>query len=311
MHQERNSTKGSILFVDDDTSVSNIMSRMIKEFGHQVDVAGSGEEALERIRQRDYDIVITDIRLPGIDGMRVLEEILVISPETDVIAVTGYGSIESAVEFMKAGALDYLTKPINGDHLEIVIRKAMERKDLIKAARERDYYLKMSLTDALTGIFNHRYFQQQITREITKSIRSGESLSMMMLDIDDFKHINDTFGHQAGDQVLRDLSDNLGKSCRFYDIITRYGGEEFAVIMPSTSVGNAVKIARRILENVSSQVHSSIQRPITLSIGISNYPLHASCKEDLIRKADLALYNSKARGKNTYTVYSESLSTPA
>jgi len=294
---------GRLIVIDDEPAVRKVVKKFLERLGHYVEEAATGEEALSKISNGNFDIVITDIKLPKMDGMAVLDKIKEIKSEIEVIVVTGYGSIESAVSFMKAGALDYISKPINTDHLEIIIEKALERKELIIAARERDIYLKMSLTDALTGLFNHKYFMDHLEREIQSSRRSGIDLSIMMLDIDDFKKVNDSFGHQTGDKVLQYLSSDIIRACRTHDTVARYGGEEFGIILPNTDIVKSEAVAQRILTIISSQVYKPLHAPITVSIGISGFPRHANERDDLIQRADMALYRSKESGKNRYTVY--------
>ena len=299
--------KGSILVVDDNPSIGKLIKQYLESFGHTVDPVETGEDALGLLSSRTYDIVITDIVLPGLDGMGVLEEVKSKDPSIEVIVITGYASIESAVQFMKAGALDYITKPISRDHLDIVIQKALERKDLIRAAGERDKYLKLSLTDSLTGLYNHKYFQEHLARELVKSKRCGTNCSLLLLDVDNFKSINDSLGHQAGDRVLRDIADRISHTRRAYDIIARYGGEEFAIIMPESDTQNAKSLAERILPMISDNKFENLRSPVTVSIGIASAPVHAHSREDLIQKADIALYHSKWNGKNRYSVYDDEM----
>jgi len=308
MFQPDSGQIGKILVIDDDPGVGKLIARLLEKKGHEVTILTSGEDAMKRITGEKFDIVITDIKLPGMDGMTVMEKIKTISMDIDVIVITGFGSIESAVSFMKAGALDYISKPINNEHLEIVIQKAVERKELIKAARERDIYLKMSLTDSLTGLFNHKYFQEHLDRELYQTIRGGQELSVMMLDIDNFKHVNDQFGHQVGDRVLQQISSNLIKACRCHDTIARYGGEEFGIILPETGPDRGSVVAQRILEGMASTTFKLINRPVTLSIGIASCPVQSCGKDELVRMADTALYRSKAEGKNRFTIYDASMS---
>jgi diguanylate cyclase (GGDEF)-like protein len=305
MFQGKGERQGRILVIDDDPFVGRLVKRLLERKGHCVDAVRSGEEGLQRIVNVGYDIVITDIKLPNMDGMAVLDRIREVNTETDVIVITGFGSIESAVSFMKAGALDYIGKPINGDYLEIVVEKAIERKELIKASRERDLYLRLALTDALTGLFNQRYFHEHLAREIVHSRRTGNDLSVMILDIDNFKKVNDRHGHQVGNMVLQKLSSVLLKACRVHDTIARYGGEEFGIILPDTGIQKAEYVAGRILEHTSSHQYPPVDWPVTVSIGIAGYPAHAQHEEELIQKADTALYRSKESGKNRLTVFTE------
>ncbi len=296
---------GSILIVDDDPTICKILSKILTEDGHSVDSAYNGKDALKLINIHEYDIIVTDVKMPGaLDGMKLLNEINQLKPDTNVIVITGYGSINEAVEFMKSGALDYIVKPLNHDHLLIVIHKALERKHLIKAARERDYYMKISLTDALTGLFNRKYFMEALEKEIQLSSRKERICSVMMLDIDDFKYVNDIHGHQCGDSVLREFAVRIQKACRRYDTIARYGGEEFSIILPGTPVPDAEKVAFRIVSSLGKTPFNGIKKNITTSIGISSYPAHAVGTDEIICTADKALYWSKMQGKNRYSVYS-------
>ncbi len=307
MYSPNPANTGKILAIDDDPLIGKLIKKLLERKGHQVETATNGEDALKMIVGCSFDIVITDIKLPQMDGMAVLDKIKEINPEIDVIVITGFGSIESAVSFMKAGALDYISKPINSDHLEIIVQKALERKELIKASRERDLYLQLSLTDALTGIFNHKYFQDHLERELVHSHRKNRVLSIMLVDIDNFKNVNDQFGHQAGDKVLQMLSSDLIKACRSHDTVARYGGEEFGIILPDTDTEMTESVASRILHMISTQLYKPLTIPITVSIGISCFPVHCGEKEELIRKADIALYHSKGAGKNRYTVFNDSI----
>ena len=307
MFRPESNTKGRIILIDDDQSVTRVVKKFLERAGHAVDTAASGEDGIRLIGGGQYDIVITDIYLPGMDGMAVLEKIKSVNPDLDIVVITGFGSIESAVSFMKAGAIDYISKPINFEHLDIVIKKTLERKELIKAARERDIYFRMSLTDALTGMFNHKYFQDSLEREMLYSQRKKESLTIMMVDIDGFKSVNDNYGHQAGDMVLQKISSNIIKACRSHDTVSRYGGEEFGIILPETGIEKSTRVAERILDAVGSNSYPPVERRITVSIGIASFPEHATDREDLIQKADLALYSSKEKGKNRFTIYDGSL----
>jgi diguanylate cyclase (GGDEF)-like protein len=307
MYRPNPALSGKILVIDDDPLIGKLIKKLLEKKGHKVITAVSGEDALKIIPESGFDIVITDVKLPMMDGMAVLDRIKELDDEIDVIVITGFGSIESAVSFMKAGALDYISKPINSDHLEIIIEKALERKELIMASRERDHYLKMSLTDALTGIFNHKYFHEHLGRELLHCRRKSCNCSVMLVDIDNFKTVNDSFGHQVGDKVLQLLSTDIIKACRSHDTVARYGGEEFAIILPDTDTVKSETVAGRVLNTVASRRYNPLSMPVTVSIGISNFPAHAQDKDELIKMADIALYHSKGRGKNCYTVFDEGI----
>ncbi len=299
---------GSILIVDDDPTICKLLSRILSDDGHSVDVAYNGTTAFELVKKTDYDIIVTDVKIPGeIDGLKLLQLINSYKPDIDVIVITGYGSINEAVDFMKSGALDYIVKPLNHDHLLIVIHKTLERKRLLKAAEERDYYMRISLTDALTGLYNRKYFIDALEKELHLSDRKGRNCSVMMLDIDDFKNVNDQHGHQCGDNVLKEFALRIQNACRRYDTIARYGGEEFSIMLPGTPIPDAEKVAHRIVSSVKRASYNGVKKNITASIGISSFPYHALKVDDMIRNADKALYWSKQQGKNRYSVYSEQI----
>ena len=147
-----------ILVVDDDPVVRELMAEAVRLGGYRVDDCGDGIEALEKNSAAVYDLIVTDMRLPGLDGLSLIRELKAAKSDTDVIVITGYGSIENAVECMKAGATDYLIKPFTVDQIQLAVRKAVEHRDLRRRAREREFFRELSYMDSLTGIRNRRYF---------------------------------------------------------------------------------------------------------------------------------------------------------
>ncbi len=258
---------------------------------------------LKKIPDNGFDMVIVDIVYLVQSTDNILALIRQADPDIDIILITGVGLVNVAVQFMKKGVYDFVTRPLNHDHLQLVVSRTMERRELVKAARERDIYRHMSNIDGLTGLYNHNYFREQIVREISFSLQRSRNFSLLLLDLDNFKQVNDNYGHQTGDEVLKEASVHIIENCREYDTIARYGGEEFGVILSGVSSDTAIRIAERILGRMASHRYDSINAPVTASIGISNYPLHSDNREELIRKADAALYCSKEHGKNTYTLY--------
>jgi two-component system cell cycle response regulator len=180
----------------------------------------------------------------------------------------------------------------------------------VERAKQADIYEKLAQTDGLTELHNYRFFQQRLSIELNRARRFSRSLSLIMLDLDHFKAYNDVFGHQAGDQALRQLAIRLRYSSRSYDLVARYGGDEFAIILPETSKEMAVEVAERIRAAVE---HSRVEGPrrsldsrFTASLGISSFPDDATEPDELIRRADLALYLAKARGRNRVSSYHDS-----
>lgn len=297
-HQFR---KGTILIINNNNDLCKTSESFLRSCGHEVDSAVNSESGLHKLDEKKFDIIIADLKLPGI-SKGIINKINSIQQKCYTIIATSTDTIDTALEFMKAGALDFVTYSLNNKHLDIVIQKALERKELIKAAEERDYFRKVSLTDELTGLYNRRYLLNAIERQIHHSSRNNTEFSFMMIDIDDFKSINDIYGHQTGDNVLCKISGCITDICRRYDILARYGGEEFSVLLPDTPIEDAGRAADRILQGIKSSCNVS-DKIITVSIGISIFPVHAASCDDIIRKADTALYCSKQAGKNQYTIY--------
>ncbi|HEX9860501.1 MAG TPA: sensor domain-containing diguanylate cyclase [Nitrospirota bacterium] len=170
----------------------------------------------------------------------------------------------------------------------------------IRHAREHDTTVKLAITDGLTGLFNHRHFQEVLEREISRTLRYNDRFSLIIIDIDNFKQVNDKYGHQFGDQVLRKLSEILLSSCRDSDTVARYGGEEFAVILPKVDSSQATLTAQRIKKDIKARSAELMdgKMPLTVSIGIATCPADDKSRQGLIEKADKALYTAKARGKD-------------
>jgi diguanylate cyclase (GGDEF)-like protein len=247
-------------------------------------------------------LVITDLRMPDVNGLRVLKKTKELDPFCEVIIITAYASVESAVEVMKLGAYDYIGKPFNIDHIRMVVNKAMEKRKLLRAAEERDFYKRLSQIDGLTDLYNYRTFYEMLETEIIRSKRYLHPLSLLMIDLDDLKVYNDTLGHPAGDAVLKEVAWLLRKSVRNLDVVARYGGDEFAVILIETDKEGAVAIAERLsrLVEETSFEHEEVlpRQTMTISTGIATYPTDATDKMELVTKADNALYEAKMMGGN-------------
>lgn len=294
-------TRARILVVDDEESIRSMMADILRMDGHEVTVASSGEEAIELSQQVAFDLTFVDLVMSsGLGGLEVLEGIRKRSPEADVVVVTGFATIEVAVESMRLGAADFVTKPFSNAHLRIVVSKAFERRRLIRAAEESEHYKRLSRQDGLTGLYNHRFFHQLIDSEVARATRFGHKVSLLILDLDRFKELNDSHGHLVGDQVLRQISDLIRNTCRKYDFAARYGGEEFAIISPGSDAAQAAVLAERIRERAAEAEFGSPASSVhlTLSIGIATIPGDAREKRELIELADRALYAAKHQGRD-------------
>ncbi len=287
--------------------IRDVVVESIRAAGYAAEICSDGEEALRRNIENNYDLVVTDMRLPGMDGLSLMRRLKATPADTDVIVITGYGSIENAVECMRAGALDYLIKPFTADQIQLAVRRALEHRELRKRALELEFYRELSYVDALTGVYNRRYFDEALQREIKKAHIHGSSVILFIIDIDDFKLYNDKYGHQKGDEALTKFGAILKSVCRGYDIVTRYGGEEFAIVFPGASKEHAIELANRIKTEVREADFSGDnflpKGRMTVSIGVACYPDDSDNAEDLIKCSDEALFRAKKLGKNRVELY--------
>lgn len=292
-----------ILVIDDEEIIRNLLTDVLSDAGHEVIALASPEEAMEKVKEMPFEVVITDLKMPGMDGIEVLRKIKKVDSDISVIVVTGYSTVETAVDAMREGAYDYINKPFNAEEIKIVVSKAIERRVLVKGVREKEYYKELSITDGLTQLYNHRYFYELLTREIVRAKRYPQSISLLMIDIDNFKIYNDAHGHLAGDKVLRKVATVLRGAVRAADFVARYGGEEFGIILPETDKKGAsvsARCLRKVIEETKFDGEEVLpQGYLTISIGVATYPEDAKSREELIQKADEAMYESKHQGKNT------------
>lgn len=299
----------SVLIVDDEASARDTIAELLTEEGYRVVTAASGKNALELLEQSPFDLIISDLIMPQMDGIAFTKSLKALGIDAPIIVITGFATIEHAVESMKAGAYDFITKPFNFDQIKITIEKALETKRLQKLAEEREFYKQLSNSDELTGLANYRYCSEILQKEVERANRYNRPLSLMMIDIDDFKACNDSFGHLAGDMVLKQIADVIKATTRESDLVARYGGEEFTVILPETAEEEARVVAERIREAIDTcKFKTDDNKPLghlSVTIGLSSLPHKAQTKKDLMRTADFALYHGKASGKNCVIVFSE------
>lgn len=296
-----------ILVIDDEEVICSLLTDVLTEAGHKVVAVASAEEALEKVKDSAFEVVITDLMMPGMNGIEILRKVKKMNSDISVIIITGYATVETAVEAMKEGAYDYLSKPFNLAEIKITVDRAVERQTLIRGVKEKDYYKGLSLIDGLTGLYNHRHFYHLLGQEIIKAQRYPQSVSLFMIDIDDFKIYNDTYGHLVGDEILRKLAMVLKKVVRKVDYVARYGGEEFSIILPQTDKEKSFISARRLMKVVEeTQFKGEEKLPrghLTISMGIAAYPEDATSLEELIHRADEALYKAKHSGKNQICLF--------
>ena len=296
-----------MLVVADDGDLRALIVEALDASRYHVDTAASAEAMLDRLNNCDYDIAILDVVLPGMDGVEALRQVKGTWPDLDVLMMTRYASMDLLVDLMKAGAAELLAKPVNAEHLLLLVEKTLYRRRLERTASERDHFAHLSRMDGLTGVYNHRFLQQILDAELPRANRYKHAMCLLMIDVDDFKRYNDVNGHPAGDKMLRQLADLLSDQTRAADFVARYGGEEFAVVLTETDKVGGTVFAERLVETVASQHFESEQSQpngqVTVSVGLACYPDDASSKVNLIERADVALYTAKTEGKNRVCIF--------
>lgn len=291
----------SLLVVDDDEIFCRYLDTTLRARGHQVVYETDARRAMGHLRGHSFDAVLLDLLMPEIDGLELLEQIREHFNVLPVLVVTAHGSAETTLEAMRRGATDFVTKPVDASHLELRIAGACE----LETARRR------ANTDGLTGLYNHRYLHERLQQEVERFERYGRPLSLVMADLDRFKVYNDTYGHPRGDELLIAVATTLRQASRASDVVGRYGGDEFTMILPETTADEARLTAervRRCVERLALEVDGTRNR-VTLSLGIATVSAGCHHQEDLITAADDALYRAKGLGRNR--VCSAGLDAPA
>jgi len=289
-----------ILIVDDDAEIKDSIHEFITKSGYNCITASSAEEAVELLKSNHVNVAIADIMLPGKDGLELTDNMKQ-KHDIDVIVMTGYSNEYSYEEVITKGASDLIFKPFRFEELLLRLKKVLKNRQLIKdRARVLDKLEKLAITDGLTTLYNLRHFYTQLEVEIGRCSRYGHSLSLLLLDIDNFKRYNDSYGHLEGDKVLVRLSQIIKSCLRTMDSAYRYGGEEFTVILPETKGEEAKNVANRIKRAV--ELERFLPEPdkvvtITISIGLTEYFKNEQLST-VIKRADQAMYNSKAQGRN-------------
>lgn len=300
-------TQTKIMVINGDEAMRCKLNDTLSQQGYYVDLAVTGEDAIKKAKGHPVEIIITEMKMTDMTGIEVIKKFKQIDSDLCIIVLTSYGSVETAVTAMKEGAYDYINKPFNLEEVKLIVSRAEEWLALKKAAREKEIYKELAILDSLTEVYNRRYFDDIIAREINRSKRYNHQLSLLIIDIDDFKKYNDTYGHPAGDGILKEIGKVLRKSSRNVDFVFRYGGEEFTILLPETGKYGGSVAASRFLSVITtikiSDPESIFQRRITVSIGLASVPDDALTKDDLILKADSALYQAKKLGKNRVCLF--------
>ena len=295
---------GVVLIADDDPDFRSLLVRRAKKMGLAVFEAEDGDQAISALEGQSFDVLVADLYMPGRTGLEVIHAAQKFDQEMETIVLTGSATVETAIEALRAGVYDYLTKPLESlTVFEMTLTRALERRYLI---RENDRLFKenqrLALTDQLTGLFNRRKLMETLEIEVERAQRYGRPLSLIMVDLDDLKGVNDTYGHAAGDKVIQIVAGAIQDHVRRVDLPTRIGGDEFLVLLPEADLEMAALVAKRISNQIFNSRYMDLK--ISVSMGIGQWRAEFNSVTGFLHAVDQALYHAKnAGGMQIYVSY--------
>ena len=302
---------GRILYVEDSASVAHIVTKYLKKLNLEITHFATAEEAFHAFADNEYDLIITDVMLEGtMDGLSLVRMIRASNThaaKTPILAMTGHDDSQLRIDLLHAGINDYVTKPPIEEELAARVNNLIINKRLADQVRQQQRSLfNIAMTDQLTTCHNRHSLSDYAPKYIRDAVRYDYPLSIMILDLDHFKNINDEFGHTTGDVVLADVGKLLMATCRQGDIVSRIGGEEFLILLPHCPIYDAMHKAENIRSMIELAEPSGLK--VTASIGIASLiPRHNEDFDNLYKAADNAVYNSKNNGRNQVTADHESV----
>ena len=294
-----------VLLVEDNESDAELVRHFLKELPIRLERMSNGADAVEICQTGKVDLMLLDILLPGLNGFEVSRQVKSSEKGKDVpiVVITCLEDMESRLKCIELQTDDFLVKPIVGRELQARVKILLEKKKQLDKLRSHyEQALNSAVVDWLTGLYNHGYFKKFLDLEIKKSVRQRYPVTLIMMDIDNFKAVNDAFGHPTGDMILQQMAQVIRNAVREVDLVARYGGDEFAVVLPYSDGLGALRVARRIDEAIKrhgfSPRASAEKTRLTVSMGVAGYPEDAVHVDELIHSADQKLYAAKIKGKN-------------
>lgn len=287
--------KPLVYIVDDELSTLTALERLLRN-DVEIRLFSDPELALQKISSEDPALVLTDYTMPQMTGFEFLRKVRDLRPSSVRAILSGFIDTDELSMAINSNLIHrFFVKPWENEVLKLQVMECLSQRNTFI---ERDQLAALALTDPITDLWNHRFFQDQLKAEVERARRHQRELSLIMIDIDHFKMWNDQCGHPAGDALLREVAALLLKGVRNIDWVARYGGDEFAIILPETKVEDAFDIAERLRKNFEQAATSKSSTKLTLSLGIASLPSHALSPQDLIQAADQTLYKSKSEGRN-------------
>ena len=300
-----------ILVVDDNKTEAFCLRLLLERMGYEVTAAASGEAAWTVLQRNHISVVISDWMMPDMDGLELCRRVRARKGDhyIYVILLTGRDRVQDRLEGLRAGADDFLVKPANEDELAVrldIARRILETQAELERRNQR--LEALATTDELTGLKNRRHFFDALESQFALASRQRSPLSLVILDVDQFKSFNDGFGHPAGDEVLRGVAEVLRAGCRSHDTAARYGGEEFVVLLPAAGPIVSRGMAERLRGAIAGR--KWLHRDITASFGVATMTARTCRAGELVEQADRALYQSKHQGRNQVTHVTELIARP-
>jgi diguanylate cyclase (GGDEF)-like protein len=302
-----------VLLADDSSTVRAIARLELEAAGYDVIEAGDGKQALEQAREQLPDVVLLDIEMPVMDGYETVQALKAdpLTADVPVVFLTGRAGPDDVVRALRLGGHDYLRKPPEPAELLARVNAALRVKALQDELRARAAELdRVSRTDHLTGLYNRRHVEEHLRMLSAGARRHGKPLTVLVFDDDHFNAVNDTLGHTAGDEVLQEVADRLQATLRAEDVLGRWGGEEFLLVLPDTGAAAATSLGERLRELVRSAPVSSSKGDVTVTISVGGASAESPGEHDLVLLADQQLYAAKDAGRDrVLVVRSEGLAT--
>lgn len=300
-------SKFNVLLVEDDPDKQQLLKVALEMAGYNVQTADDGVEGLLAVESHQPDLIVTDVMMPNMDGYEMVRRVRA-NPSTRFIPViiqtAARGATDDVRRGAEVGALGYITDPTDLDLLLARARTLLDFKNYLDSCEEAAF------TDHLTGLANRRRFERQLEREVSRTRRFNRPFCLLLLDIDLFKRVNDTYGHDAGDEAIRRLGNALQAGTRGIDTAARVGGEEFGVILTETDFAHGLEVAERLRASIS-EMDVPVAGQITVSVGLAEFNAGSRDARELFSAADAALYEAKRKGRDRVCCSDDTKANPA